>query len=106
MNLCIPKEVTKPLVEYLLKMASRGQFSKNKDMRSQSCQVFRQLAYLEPQIVLPLVYNRFHKGLLESVGTVSFLGSQLRSDRPMLQLHSASRLTPSPCASGRCSCMD
>lgn len=57
-NLTIPKVVQSVLVEHLLKMASRGQFSKNKDMRSEAAQAFRQLAYLEPQLVLPLVYNR------------------------------------------------
>ena len=54
----IPKDVQTVLVEHILKMASRGQFSKNKDMRSEAANAFRQLAYLEPQLVLPLVYNR------------------------------------------------
>lgn len=79
--------VQKEVVGLFLKMAARGQYSKQEEMRLKSCQAISQLAYLDPQNVLSLVHQRF-VGALESLTATGTLAASVHAFalciRPML----------------------
>ena len=102
-HMTIPKDVRKSFVEHVSKMAFRGQFSKKKEMRSNACQAFCHLAYLEPDAILPLVYQRYPTPpcLYGRDGWVSLLDSWGPSIRPMLRPRLSPQPMPLHCAFGR-----
>jgi Proteasome-substrate-size regulator, mid region len=50
------------VVVSLLSLAGKAQYSKDGSLMSTACQALSRMAYLEPDLVLPLVHERFQVG--------------------------------------------
>lgn len=57
-GLIISQEVQSRCCECFLKMALRGQYSKDDTLRLTACQAMCDLSYVAPKLVLPHVYSR------------------------------------------------
>eukprot|EP00798_Chlamydomonas_sp_ICE-L_P021953 gene21953-29001_t len=65
----LTEDVQKQVLEATLKLAARGQFSKNSSLARASCRSLAKLAYISPSTVLPLVVRRFRSSLETSTAT-------------------------------------
>lgn len=55
----INEETQEQFIVLMIKLASRGQYAKNDEMRVKACDALSQLAYVLPQKILPLIFKRF-----------------------------------------------
>eukprot|EP00803_Ostreobium_quekettii_P004443 evm.model.scf_1622.1 EVM.evm.TU.scf_1622.1 scf_1622:15-10438(-) len=83
----ISKQTEKSILRCLLLMASRGQYSKEEDMRLKASLAMCNLAYVDPERVLPLVHKRFEEAM-ESLTATHQLSASIHGlgicVRPML----------------------
>eukprot|EP00891_Asterochloris_glomerata_P001540 jgi/Astpho2/1540/fgenesh1_pg.00026_%23_29_t len=72
------REMQRRLAKVILRMADKAQFSKDNDMAIAACSAMSIMAYLAPDLVVPLVQDRF-QGALENVTAAHQLVSAIHT---------------------------
>lgn len=67
-----------PVIEVLLKLAEPAMYHKNNGLRAASLEVLSNAVYLQPDLVLPVVVQRFQEALSAS-NSVHQIASSIRS---------------------------
>lgn len=74
----LDKPALTPIITVLLKLAEPAMYHKNNGLRSASLEVMSNAVYLEPDLVLPVVVQRFQEALAAS-NSVHQISSSIRA---------------------------